>query len=87
MVGRQNDCVKALTMKLADRDEVSKKLRIANNSIKNIFELVKFAFVDGDEDMRELKQQIIYDMENNASLAEIMQLISKYYVNNSITIC
>jgi hypothetical protein len=55
MVGRQNDCVKALTMKLADRDEVSKKLRIANNSIKNIFELVKFAFVDGDEDMRELK--------------------------------
>jgi hypothetical protein len=56
MVVRQNDCVKALTKKLADRDEITKKLRIANNSIKNIYELVKFAFVDGDEDMLELKK-------------------------------
>ena len=56
LIIRQNDCVKALTKKLADRDEVTKKLRIANNSIKNIYELVKFIFIEGDEDLKEMKK-------------------------------
>jgi organic radical activating enzyme len=56
LIVRQNDCVKALTKKLADRDEITKKLRIANNSIKNIYELVKFIFIEGDEEMKELKK-------------------------------
>lgn len=83
MIMRQNDCVKALTKKLADRDEVTKKFRIANNSIKNIYELIKFVFVEPDEDMNELKKQITLEMENNVSLAEVMQLISRYYVHTS----
>ena len=56
LIQRQNDCVKALTKKLADRDEITKKLRIANNSIKNIYELVKFTFMEGDDDLNELKK-------------------------------
>ena len=56
LIVRQNDCVKALTKKLADRDEITKKLRIANNSIKNIYELVKFIFIEGDEDLKEMKK-------------------------------
>jgi hypothetical protein len=84
LIIRQNDCVKALTKKLADRDEITKKFRIANNSIKNIYELVKFTFIDGDEDLKALKVQISQEMENNLSLPEVMQMISRYYVHNSM---
>ena len=41
-------------------------------------------FIDGDEDMLDLKKQIGIEMENNLSLPEVMQVISKYYVHNSI---
>jgi hypothetical protein len=72
MVARQNDCVKALAKKLADRDEVQRKFRVFSNSIKNMFDLLKFVFVEDDETMVELKNLVTTEMENNSSLNDIM---------------
>lgn len=46
IIVRQDDIVKALTHKMADRDEMTKKLRLTNNYIKNMFDLMKFYFID-----------------------------------------
>ena len=42
LVGRQDDVIRALTKKLADREETIKKFRLTNNYIKNIYDVVKF---------------------------------------------
>ena len=50
IIVRQDDIVKALTLKMADRDEMTKKLRLTNNYIKNMYELMKFSFLDETQD-------------------------------------
>ena len=60
IITRQDDIVKALTLKMADRDEMTKKLRLTNNYIKNMYELMKFSFLDESQDPMHgtLKQEI-----------------------------
>lgn len=60
IIVRQDDIVKALTLKMADRDEMTKKLRLTNNYIKNMYELMKFSFLDESQDPMHgtLKQEI-----------------------------
>ena len=60
IITRQDDIVKALTLKMADRDEMIKKLRLTNNYIKNMYELMKFSFLDESQDPMHgtLKQEI-----------------------------
>jgi hypothetical protein len=60
IITRQDDIVKALTLKMADRDEMTKKLRLTNNYIKNMYELMKFSFLDETQDPMHgtLKQEI-----------------------------
>ena len=60
IIARQDDIVKALTLKMADRDEMTKKLRLTNNYIKNMYELMKFSFLDETQDPMHgtLKQEI-----------------------------
>lgn len=60
IIVRQDDIVKALTLKMADRDEMTKKLRLTNNYIKNMYELMKFSFLDETQDPMHgtLKQEI-----------------------------
>jgi hypothetical protein len=38
---RQNDIIKALTCKLADKTEVEKKFRLTNNDIKKLRESIE----------------------------------------------
>ena len=80
---RQNDIIKALSKKLADRDDTEKKFRLANFSTMNMFDLLKLLY-STDEDFFELQRQIIYELNSNSSLSEITQMVNRHFVHNAI---
>ena len=45
---------------MADREEVTKKMRLTNNYTKNLYELLKFTVIQGTDDIQfaDLKQEI-----------------------------
>lgn len=65
---------------------MNKKLRLTNNYIKNMFDLMKFCFMDENQDAMygTLKQEIQREMSYNVPLNEIMARINQYFIQNSI---
>mmetsp|Transcript_6792 Transcript_6792/g.10941 ORF Transcript_6792/g.10941 Transcript_6792/m.10941 type:complete len:194 (-) Transcript_6792:1179-1760(-) len=49
MLNRQDDVVKALTKKMADREETTKRFRLSNNYAKSIYDVVKFLLIIEDK--------------------------------------
>jgi hypothetical protein len=78
--------VKALTLKMADRDEMTKKLRLNNNYIKNMYELMKFSFLDESKDPMNgtLKAEITKELQYNVPLNDIVARIHQYCIQNAI---
>ena len=66
---RQNDIIKALSKKLADRDETTKQLRIAANQTTRLYDIIKILF-SNDESIYDLKNEIQVEMKNNISISE-----------------
>jgi len=80
MLNRQDDVVKALTKKMADRDDTVKKFRLANNNTRSIYELVKFLLLIEDKQqsnamLRQIRAEIHADMQLDIPLIDIIARI------------
>ena len=52
-----DDIVKAMTRSMADKFETTKKFRVFENQMKNIFELILIALRDNDDNY-EIRQEL-----------------------------
>ena len=89
MILRQDDIVRALTKRLADREEVNKNFRLTKNYAKSVYDLVKVVLIIEDKKnssslFKELKEDLMTYLTDDAPLNETMQLINYFCVHNSI---
>jgi hypothetical protein len=86
---RQDDIVRVLTKRLADRDEVNKSLRIVKNYSKLVFDLLKITLISEERKQsnsifRELRNTIQSLLSEDENLPDLMQKVKEFCVHNSI---
>jgi hypothetical protein len=74
LMDRQNDIIKALTKKLADRDETNKQLRLAGNQTSKLYDIMKILF-SNDESIVDLKSEMLMEIQNGISISDATQMI------------
>ena len=82
---RQNDIIKALSKRLADRDETHKQIRLANSQTSKLYDIIKILF-SSDEDMVLLKSELQHEMNQGISISDANQMIQRHYVHSNIVI-